>query len=157
MSIPAAHHRPYSIEDNVPFDPQKLLAMTPVIPVSYPSLVSLTEKGAMENTSQQRLSETNKWVISVNEASTSKLKESSSLMAQQANQEPEFSLRGRKLEIFQSSSNPHQTYFFLHNFDHFAQHIFLCNLLMHTLPTIFHNGFKDLWREIPPPPNLTAY
>jgi hypothetical protein len=30
-------------------------------------------------------------------------------------------------------------------------------LLMHTLPTIFHNGFKDLWREIPPPPNLTAY
>jgi hypothetical protein len=107
VSIPAAHHRPYSIEDNVPFDPQKLLAMTPVIPVSYPSLVSLTEKGAMENTSQQRLSETNKWVISVNEASTSKLKESSSLMARQANQEPEFSLRGRKLEIFQSSSNPH--------------------------------------------------
>jgi hypothetical protein len=28
---------------------------------------------------------------------------------------------------------------------------------MHTLPTIFHNGFKDLWREIPHPHNLTAY
>jgi hypothetical protein len=42
--VPAAHHRPHNIEDNVPFDPQKLLAMHPVIRVFSPSPASLTEK-----------------------------------------------------------------------------------------------------------------
>jgi hypothetical protein len=42
--VPAAHHRPHNIEDNVPFDPQKLLAMHPVIRVLSPSPASLTEK-----------------------------------------------------------------------------------------------------------------
>jgi hypothetical protein len=39
--VPAAHRRPHNIEDNVPFDPQKLLAMHPVIRVFSPSPASL--------------------------------------------------------------------------------------------------------------------